>query len=299
MATKAKSAVVFLVNPAAASHNILPVANHRKEILVVVTGEENDHEVLALAKRFMALPQVTVTLIVIENENLAFDERVRAAVSRFQAGMLNISTQSAAAAAAAAGCVEGGSSSNIFSSTSGGHISSTVPVAESPHLIPSRESALSKSGSNGSLSILHTNSTGNPSLPPVVSGLTTSSGDGSSHDVTFSLDTKSSSSGGRKDSILPTATPAVAAVVVAAAAAAAAPGGLGTLGSSLGGAGSGVPRSNSTVQPPRIITVYLSGHEANKDSLLEVASSKVHTIGRERKKKGRRGRVWILTCTHQ
>jgi hypothetical protein len=276
MATKAKSAVVFLVNPAAASHNILPVANHRKEILVVITGEENDHEVLALAKRFMALPQVTVTLIVIENENLAFDERVRAAVSRFQAGMLNISTQSAAAAAAAAaGCVEGGSSSNIFSSTSGGHISLTVPVAESPHLIPSRESALSKSGSNGSLSILHTNSTGNPSLPPVVSGLTTSSGDGSLHDVTFSLDTKSSSSGGRKDSILPAPTPAVAVVV--AAAAAAAPGGLGTLGSSLGGAGSGVPRSNSTVQPPRIITVYLSGHEANRDSLLEVASSKVGT----------------------
>ena len=142
-------------------------------------------------------------------------------------------------------------------------MSLTLPVAESPHSIPSRESALSKSGSNGSLSI-HTNSSGNPSLPPA-GGLTTIGGDGSSHDVTFSLGTKSNS-GGRKESILPLPTPAAAP---------AAPGALGTLSSSLGGTGNGVPRSNSTVQPPRIITVYLSGDEANKDSLLEVASSKV------------------------
>ena len=60
MATKAKSAVVLLVNPAPALHNILPTPNEKKEILVIVTGEGNDHEVLALARRFLSVPEVGV-----------------------------------------------------------------------------------------------------------------------------------------------------------------------------------------------------------------------------------------------
>lgn len=43
-----------------------PQTGEKKEILVVVTGEGCDHEVLALARRFLLLPDVTVTLCVVE-----------------------------------------------------------------------------------------------------------------------------------------------------------------------------------------------------------------------------------------
>lgn len=118
---KATQMVVILTNPTASSHNIFSsgtsATQSKRNILVIVTGEENDHEVgsaeqimcslalharlmwhvsrggaipylqvLCLARRFANTPQVQVSLVVIKEQG-ALDPRVQAALNAFTSSL--------------------------------------------------------------------------------------------------------------------------------------------------------------------------------------------------------------------